>query len=249
MKVAQGTQRGFLHHVFGSGFVAQQPAREVESSVQPRQHHGFKAARVAHVKLLADQEPTLHFFMSIAAEVVAQKIQRARRLRLELDARDAAGNQVGANPEIGHVEPVNEVERAYREHDALAKLQRDLVRRELEAPRHDLDLSWRLGRGAARDQRADQRRSACGEGARESAATRQQAHWSTTGNSVSSKSVPPASASISRQPSPLYGAPASQGKGVRLSCEPGAGNGKISDLAEWWAMCPVMWWCSWWMWP
>ena len=42
---------------------------------------------------------------------------------------------------------------------------------------------------------------------------------------------------------------ASHGTGDFFGTEPGAGNGNIKDFAEWWAMCPVMWWFSWWMCP
>ena len=41
----------------------------------------------------------------------------------------------------------------------------------------------------------------------------------------------------------------SHATGAFFGTEPGAGSGKISDFAAWCAMRPVMWWCSWWMWP
>ncbi len=171
----------------------------------------------------------MHILVIVTAEVVAQKVKRTCVWRLEFDARHKAWCEIGAQVQIGNAEAVRKIQRTNQQNDALIRVESNFLGSEAEALRNEFDFA-RCLRGAAAPHAQQRRAAAAGQHAQQPATPGAWPHTRTSGNSVTSTRAP--SARTSRQPSPLYGWFGSHANGLRLSCEPATGSGKISDFAE-----------------
>jgi hypothetical protein len=147
-------------------------------------------------------------------------------------------------PEVGKVEAHRHLGRAELQHDRFAAPDADLVRHERELLRHDRDHP--LGREGARGEQRRRR-----EGGRAEAASTSRRVVVIEGRLIAQALATPRSvmrtsgvfacaATLAKAEAAIRLGGPSHGTGVRFGCEPGAGKGKISDFAEWCAMCPVM---------
>src|SRR5258708_37525100 len=181
--------------------------------------------------------------MPIAAEDVAVEEKTPDFLRRELHMRGIARDDLSSQAEPRHIEPMQPVESGELEIDRHAFFYLDLLRREVEPLGQDLDGLhgrglWRhFGGHAAGDGQCRRRQ-------RDQAALLQILHQLMlfpSGCSSTATVIFLVSESTLRQPRPLNGCAGSQATGPFFGTECATGNGHISPIAAWWAMCPVIW--------
>src|SRR5439155_8801611 len=115
------------------------------ASADPNAEAIIGSGRMADAVLVDDDDLSGHVLVPAATEHVASKLEPARAVRDDTDARRLTGLDVGADPELGHLEAVVPIQRGDLQDDRHAFLECDLVRRVLELLRRDADDLLRLG--------------------------------------------------------------------------------------------------------
>src|SRR5436190_22703337 len=95
--------------------------------------------------LVDDDDLSGHVLVAAATEHVAAELEPTRAVRDDTDARRLTGLDVGADPELGHLEAVVPIQRGDLQDDRHAFLEGDLVRRVLVLLRREADDLLRLG--------------------------------------------------------------------------------------------------------
>src|SRR5204862_1795048 len=212
------------------------------ASADPNAESIIGSGRMAYAVLVDDDDLSGHVLVPAATEHVASKLEPARAVRDDADARHLAGLQVGADIELGYFEAVVPIQRGDFQEDRDALLERDLARVVLEPLRRHVHDLFRPGRNGGRREAMPPGRHP--DGSRTTRAVtlmiRFIAQLLSTAHSVSAKSSPPAFDWTERKPSPRYGFAASHGMGAFFGTECGAGSGNISPFAAWCGMWPVI---------
>src|SRR3989442_4542411 len=115
-------------------------------SADPNAESIIGSGRMAYAVLVDDDDLSGHVLVPAATEHVASKLEPARAVRDDADARHPAGLEVGADIELGYFEAVFPIQRGDFKDDRDAFLERDLARVVLEPLRRHVHDLFRPGR-------------------------------------------------------------------------------------------------------
>src|SRR4051812_46641436 len=186
----------------------------------------------------AHRDRAVELLVSRTAEDITAEGKRTRAIRNQSHPRNLSGNDVRPYLQIRQIEAMRDIERADLEHHWHASLQHNFAWRVFEALHRHLDHPLLSMLRSLREKtrrvcnHADHAHR-CGDQQSALVVLAQHDHPFAIGYSATVVWWPFVSTSISWKPNPRYGASASHATGRRLGTEPGAGNGNISDFAEW----------------